>query len=938
MNTVISQDSKKYKQYGWIALGSLLAVLLNLNPISLVAGAEVVFGNAIAVALVIRYGLAAGVFASLCASLSVSTVWGHYLAVIPNLLELVIVLVAVRYKRHPIVYGVLYWLSLGAIIVYLSYEYLVDFADYTNIAVTLKYIINGMLTTSLGYVIHLGIGERDTVRKSFIYFSFKQVITFVIFITVLVGVCINAYFWLSQTKLIKRNHVESQLDMNAKYSSNEIEDYVGNTLEKLSLAAEQYSLLNAKPTQETFNTIVDATPGVLTMLVSDAKGNIIKTYPQELLKTVLDSNESINDRDYFTSVKSTKAPYISDVFQGRGFGNDPIVALAAPISFDGKFSGILQASLSLSYFQTLDRKQIDKSQGMLILDAQNRVIYSSEELNFDYLQNVSSSSLLEHLQSSDNQTYVDISGSDFFVKTDRAEQLGWQTITFLPREVYEREVLNLFSGALALLIGFITVAMLIGTAVSQRLSYPVRMLSGRITEASSSGQFEKIKINSDSAIFEVNALTESINEFSVKYRETLERLETAVADSNEANLKLAQINSNLEKIIDSKTKDIRTALQKANQASEAKSAFLANMSHEIRTPLNGIYGTLQILQSGCDANDGKSDLLSQAIFSAKSLTTILNDVLDFSKIEAGELLIESIPFELDSLVDNVLSDYREKAKLKSIDIVSNIDQDCPRTWQGDPVRVRQILANLVSNAEKFTDTGAVSVHCRHAIKNDETHLIIQVSDTGIGMSQEGLQHLFERFSQADVSTTRKYGGTGLGMAITRRLVDLMEGDIRCVSEQGKGTKFSIQLPLTPIESTELPQNNNMLLGELPDLSNMKLVLVEDNDINIIVFNKMMESTGAKVLVATNGKKGVELCKRFQPDLVFMDIHMPVMDGVEATKILRKEMPELVIIAVTANVMKNDVDNYFRVGFNDYIAKPLEKTELNRVLLDYISSN
>lgn len=938
MNTAISQDNKNYTEYVWIIFGSVLAIILNINPISLVAGAEVVFGNAIAVALVIRYGLVAGIFVSLCASIAVSTVWAHYLAVIPNLLELFIVYVAVRFRQHPIVYGVGYWLTLGAIIVYFSYEYFTNFPDYTNTAITLKYIINGILTTSLGYILQLSIGQKNSVRKAFIYFSFKQVITFVIFITVLVGVCINAYFWLSETKSIKRNHVELQLEMNATYSSKEIENYVGNTLEKISLAAKQFSLLNVKPTQKSLDAIAVSTPGVLTMLVSDSQGTIVKTYPQDLLKMVLNNNENISDREYFTSVKSTKKPYISDVFQGRGFGNDPIVALSAPIFIDNTFSGILQASLSLAYFQTQDRKQIDESQGMLILDAENRVIYSSNKLGFTYLQNLTNSSLLQQLQLSDEQFYVDTNNNDYFVKTDRGEQLGWQTITFLPREVYEREVLNLFSSALALLIGFISVAMLLGTAVSQRLSLPVRMLSERITEASSSGHFERININSDSAISEVNALTESINEFSVKYRETLESLKQAVEEANAANLQLAQINSNLEKIIDRKTQDIRNALQKANQASEAKSAFLANMSHEIRTPLNGIYGTLQILQSGYSANNQKNELLEQAIFSAKSLTTILNDVLDFSKIEAGELLLESIPFELDTLVNNVMGDYTQKAQSKNIELVSDIENECPKIWQGDPVRVRQILANLVSNAEKFTEKGSVKVLCRHIIRDNQTYLLIQVSDTGIGMSKDGIQHLFERFSQADVSTTRKYGGTGLGMAITRRLVDLMKGDIRCESEESIGTQFSVELPLTPIESKAISEKVTTLPDTLPDLSNLKLVLVEDNDINIIVFNKMMESTNAKILVATNGKKGVELCRRFKPDLVFMDIHMPVMDGVEATKILRKEMPELVIIAVTANVMKTDVDNYFRAGFNDYIAKPLEKTELSRVLTDYLSSN
>ncbi|WP_440054512.1 ATP-binding protein [Pseudoalteromonas sp. T1lg65] len=375
--------------------------------------------------------------------------------------------------------------------------------------------------------------------------------------------------------------------------------------------------------------------------------------------------------------------------------------------------------------------------------------------------------------------------------------------------------------------------------------------------------------------------------------------------------------------------DIKTQRMKAQQASQIKSEFLANMSHEIRTPLNSIMGTLRILHDDLGAHK-YNKLVASALFSSKSLLAVINDILDFSKIEARMLSLESIPFSVKQIIDSVTSDLAPIAEKKQLSLNTHIEEDNHEIWLGDPYRVRQILLNIVSNAVKFTERGGVDVHVSTISKQQQTMLQFLVIDSGIGMGKVALDNLFGRFTQAESTITRRFGGTGLGMAITKNLIEIMHGSIHVESRENVGTTFTIQLPLK--KSTTPAENVSKLESILPpDLSGKTILVAEDNDINQIVIDSMLSKTNAILKTAKNGVEAVNILKQIKPDLILMDIHMPVMDGIKACQSIKSINPEIPIIALTADVMTESVRMYRKVGFDGHIAKPIDLDKLYLVL-------
>lgn len=381
-------------------------------------------------------------------------------------------------------------------------------------------------------------------------------------------------------------------------------------------------------------------------------------------------------------------------------------------------------------------------------------------------------------------------------------------------------------------------------------------------------------------------------------------------------------------------KALEEALTKADAANKAKSEFLANMSHEIRTPMNAIYGTLQLLDKSRMLPEKLVKLVEKARYSSQSLLTIINDILDFSKIEAGMLELEQSAFDVSKVVQMVISDLTPVAQEKGLTLKVEVAKECPQYWLGDQVRVKQILLNLTTNAVKFTKQGGVSVIISDSLK-PAPGLYLLIEDTGIGMDPQTIDKLFERFEQADNSTTRKYGGTGLGMSITQSLVSMMEGTIEVASEPGKGSCFTVFLPLEQSHEAE-PDKDKPSAAKAPDMSGIKILLAEDNDINQMVFESMMQATKAELIMADNGEIAVSACQESLPDLIFMDIQMPVMDGVDACLKIKEIAPKLPIIALTANILDEDIRKYKEAGFDDIIGKPIEISELYRFLEDWMN--
>lgn len=372
----------------------------------------------------------------------------------------------------------------------------------------------------------------------------------------------------------------------------------------------------------------------------------------------------------------------------------------------------------------------------------------------------------------------------------------------------------------------------------------------------------------------------------------------------------------------------------AEKTAQLKQQFMANMSHEIRTPMNAIVGITRLLLESHPRED-QIKYLNAINQSSNNLLVIINDILDISKIEAGKIRIEYVDFSLREMMQSMQEIMSLKAEQKNLTFRVDVLENVPDRLTGDPTRINQILINLVGNAVKFTEKGHVLVICsQKSITPEKILLRMDVSDTGIGISKEYVNTIFESFTQAGTDTARKYGGTGLGLTISKQLAGLMGGEITVDSTLGKGTTFTVQLPILIAKEQHTDTKKKEGIETLKSrLDGLSVLLAEDNEFNQMVAEDTLKSllTHIQVTIANNGEEAVKMIEKQNFDIVLMDIQMPVMNGVEATRYIRTKLSDdkkdIGIIAMTANVLQEDVKKYLAAGMNAYISKPFQTDEL-----------
>lgn len=405
---------------------------------------------------------------------------------------------------------------------------------------------------------------------------------------------------------------------------------------------------------------------------------------------------------------------------------------------------------------------------------------------------------------------------------------------------------------------------------------------------------------------------------------------------------------------------------KALQQSEDKSRFMASMSHEIRTPIHGILGSLEIIKKSTDLDNKQKQFINTAFSSAESLLAIINNILDFSKIGADKIPLERIDFNLHKLVNDVSNVASAMVHKKPLTVSCDIHRDVPEMLNGDPTKTRQILTNLISNSVKFTHEGSIKIQI--TLLNTQTkqyNIRISVEDTGIGISEKAQKNIFEPFVQEDTSTTRKYGGTGLGLALIKEFTEMMEGEISIESTQGKGSRFWVDIPFghaskitgseeiaQPILEREIKNESEQkkyknkketqnTLDQKQKADSIDLILAEDNQVNALIAKTMIAQMGLNVKHVPNGKQAFDEISSGKPyKLVLMDMHMPIMDGYEATKSIRQWEKEqsaspIPIIAMTANSLAGDRDKCIASGMDDFLPKPVTQDYLKKVIFKWL---
>jgi len=457
----------------------------------------------------------------------------------------------------------------------------------------------------------------------------------------------------------------------------------------------------------------------------------------------------------------------------------------------------------------------------------------------------------------------------------------------------------------ALFFGASGIALFVAQSLSRRVTAPIERLSKAMAQVASSGEFTQIDADvADDDVF--MRLTTTFNDL------------------------LTQIDANHQELCET-LEDLMDARDAANAANIAKSQFLANMSHEIRTPLNGVLAMAEVMDRG-ELSGIQRERLTVVRQSGEQLLAVLNDVLDLSKIEAGKLELFEQDFDLERLAVSACDGFNAMAQEKGLGFEVEVTPEARGAWRGDPDRLRQIFANLVSNAVKFTAKGMVSARFELA---DAGGLRLAITDTGIGIAQDKIGALFEKFTQADSSTTRQYGGTGLGLAICRELAQLMGGQISVMSEEGKGSTFIVELPFERGSESAASPAPEAPTAEAQG-GGVRVLAAEDNPVNQLVLKTLLSQIGIEPVMVADGVDAVAAWESGDWDVILMDVQMPRMDGPTATRFIRAReaaqgRARTPIVALTANAMTHQVAEYLAAGMDGFVPKPIEVGRLFEAL-------
>jgi two-component system sensor histidine kinase/response regulator len=712
-----------------------------------------------------------------------------------------------------------------------------------------------------------------------------------------------------------------------------IEEYVANHTHAVqSLAAAMSDpTLSWSARQRLVDTYPETYPGFITMFDADRAGIVREVFPSRESAT-----PPIADRQYFIDAVRTGRVAVSDVILGR-LSHVPIITIAVPIvQANGDVAGVAGGSLDLSKFErfTDDFQTLADAQ-ITILDQHDRVIYTSGAAGLSALQSLAQDDLVRTSVQAKNGVYKyqrpigDANGPTRIVASAVTPSLGWKVFIEQPLLTLRLQSTSYYALTLALMLLALGAAVLGARAFAGAVTRPLEEVVTIVRNISAHGGQAEAQLSSNPPA-EIAELLENVNGMQTRLSDSYQQLEQALIQRERLNLELRALTEDLDRKVRERTTALEAATRVAEEANRAKSEFLANMSHEIRTPLNGIIGMTE-LALDTSLSLEQREYLAMVKNSADALLVILNDILDFSKIEMRKLELEEIPFSVRDHLADLLKPLALRAEQKDLELVAHVLPDVPSVTVGDPGRLRQVLVNLVGNAIKFTERGQILVQVEAETRSaDAAVLHYFVSDSGIGIPDDMQRAIFEPFRQADGSTTRRFGGTGLGLTISLTLVDLMGGRmwLESAPHEGSTFHFTVSLGLTAAR----PEPPAVNLTDLP------VLIVDDNPVNRRVLQDLLLRWKMRPTVVDSGAAAMRALieangqgRRFA--LVLLDANMPEMDGFEVARRVRDEAKlDATIMMLSSSGQYDESKKCRDVGIATHLTKPVDQRELLGAIL------